>query len=147
MRFSPLLAVTALFTCLSSAQAAPTPTQAATCVAALKSRAEPLAERVRKGDAAAEAQLLPVVTDSFAFIGTSYKQGVESAEAKELLKAAEAKQATMPPAELAKVQDACQVEGKQLLAQASGFERMFVSHAARTRIEKLKKRPDGNERN
>ena len=141
MRLSSLLIVTVFCASFSVAHAAPTPVQAATCVAALKSRAEPLAERVRKGDAAAEAQLLPVVTDSFAFIGTSYKQGVESAEAKELLKAAEAKQASMPPDELAKVQDACQAEGKQLLAKASGFERMFVSHAARSRIEKLKKAP------
>ena len=141
MRLSPLLAVTVFCTSLSTAYAAPTPTHAATCVAALKARAEPLAERVRKGDAAAEAQLLPVVTDSFTFIGTSYKQGVESAEAKELLKAAEAKQASIPPDELTKVQDACQAEGKQLLAKASGFERMFVSHAARSRIEKLKKAP------
>jgi hypothetical protein len=124
---------------LALAQAAPTPDRAASCVAALKVRAEPLAQRLRQGDAAVEAELLPVVTDSFAFIGSSYKQGIESAKATEMMKAAEARQAQLPPAELAKIQDGCQVEGRQLLAQASAVERMFVNRAARNRIEKYKR--------
>jgi hypothetical protein len=141
MRISLLIATAALGACLPLAHAAPSPTQAAFCVAALKTRAEPLAQRLRGGDAAAEAQLMPVVTGSFAFIGATYKQGVESAEARELMKAAEEKQAKMPPAELSKAQDTCLAEGAQLLAKANSFERMYVSRAARSRVDKLKKRP------
>ena len=139
MRPTLLLLPTILATGLATAQAAPTPDRAANCVAALKTRAEPLAQRVRQGDSNAEAELLPIVTDSFAFIGSSYKQGIESAKATEMMKAAEARQAQLPPDELSKIQDGCQVEGKQLLAQASAFERMFVRHAARSRIDKLKR--------
>jgi hypothetical protein len=124
---------------LALAQAEPSPDRSASCVAALKVRAEPLAQRLRQGDAAVEAELLPVVTDSFAFIGSSYKQGIESGKATEMMKAAEARQAQLPPAELAKIQDGCQLEGKQLLAQASAFERMFINRAARNRIDKYKR--------
>ena len=81
--------VAALSIAVPSAHAEPTPEQSAYCVAALKVRAEPLAQRVRRGDPAAEEQLLPIVTDSFAFIGSSYKQGVDSAKANEMLAAAE----------------------------------------------------------
>src|SRR5438105_4989456 len=106
-----LLVPLLLATSLATAQAAPTPDRAANCVAALKTRAEPLAQRVRQGDANAETQLLPIVTDSFAFIGSSYKQGIESAKATEMMKAAEARQAQLPPDELVKIQDGCQIEG------------------------------------
>jgi hypothetical protein len=112
----------------------------ADCVAALKARAEPLAERLKRGDATAEAPLRPVVTASFAFIGAVYKQGVRSPQADELLRNAEKAQAQLPPAELAKLQDACQVEGERLLKEASYVERLFVDRAARSRIEKLRKR-------
>jgi len=139
MRPTLLLLSTILATGLATAQAAPTPDRAANCVAALKTRAEPLAQRVRQGDSNAEAELLPIVTDSFAFIGSSYKQGIESDKATEMMKAAEARQAQLPPDELSKIQDGCQVEGKQLMAQASAFERMFVNHAARKRIDRLKR--------
>ena len=141
MRILHLIASAALAATVPLVHAAPSPAQAAFCVAALKSRAEPLAQRLRQGDASAEAQLLPVVTGSFAFIGTTYKQGVESAQANELLRAAEAKQSKMSPAELSKAQDACQAEGDQLFAKANSFERMFVTRAARSRVDKLKKRP------
>jgi hypothetical protein len=117
--------------------AAPTPAHAAVCVAALKARAEPLAERVRRGDSAAEAQLLPIVTSSFTFIGTVYKQGVRSAQADHLLQDAEKAQEKVPPAELARTQDACHAEAQQLLADANFFERQFVARAARSRIERL----------
>jgi hypothetical protein len=111
---------------------------AAACVAALKARAEPVAQRVRHGEAGAEAQLLPIVTASFAFIGTAYKQGLRSPQADEVLKAAERAQASLPAAELVKRQDACQAEAQQLLAQANYFERLFVQHAAHARIAKLR---------
>jgi len=122
---------------LAAAYAEPTPTHAATCVAALKTRAEPLAQRVRKGDTAAEAQLLPIVTSSFAFIGTVYKQGVRGPQADELLRQAEEAQTQVPPAELARTQDACHAEGMQLLAQANFFERQFVTRAAKARVQRL----------
>ena len=118
----------------------PTPEQSAYCVAALKVRAEPLAQRVRRGDPAAEEQLLPIVTDSFAFIGSSYKQGVDSAKANEMLAAAEKAQTQLPRAELAKIQDACQAQGRQLFSHANVFERAFVARAARNRIERLRQR-------
>jgi hypothetical protein len=120
-----------------AAQAEPTPMHAATCVAALKTRAEPLAQRVRGGDTAAEAQLLPIVKSSFAFIGSVYKQGLSNAQADELLRQAEKAQAQMPPADLARTQDACHAEGQQLLAQANFFEREFVTRAAKRRVERL----------
>ncbi|GEM_PF-1715977 len=141
MRIALLVVTTALGAFVPLVEAAPTPTQAAYCVAALKARAEPIAQRLREGDTTAEAQLMPVVTGSFAFIGSSYKQGVESAQANELLKAAEERQAKLPKDELAKVQDSCQAEGTQLFANANSFERMFVARAARARVDRLKKRP------
>jgi len=123
----------------AAARAEPDPGQAAYCVAALKSRAEPFAERLRRGETTAEAQLMPIVTASFAFIGTAYKQGVRSTEADDMMKQAEQAQSKLPPAELGRVQDRCQAQGQQLLAQASYFERQFVQHKAQQRIDKLRK--------
>jgi hypothetical protein len=93
---------------------------------------------VRRGDTGAEAQLLPIVTSTFAFVGTVYKQGVRGPQADDLLHQAEQAQAKVPPAELARTQDACHVEAQQLLAQASYFERQFVAHAARSRVGRLR---------
>ena len=64
-----------------AALADPSPKQAAACVAALQARAAPMAKRMREGDAEAEVQLLPIVTASFAFVGSVYKQGVRGPEA------------------------------------------------------------------
>ena len=122
-----------------AAHADPKPTRAAYCVAALKARAEPVAERVRRGEAGAEAQLMPIVTASFAFVGSAYKQGLRSPQADELMRAAEKSQSQLPPAELGKVQDACQSEAKQLLSSVSSIERRLVNHAARSRVAKLRK--------
>jgi hypothetical protein len=120
-------------------RAEPTPARSAVCVAALKARAEPLAQRLRSGDNAVEPTLMPIVTASFAFIGTVYKQGLREREADELLRKAEDAQAQVPPAELARTQDACQREGQQLLADANVFERQFVLHAARRRVDRMRK--------
>jgi hypothetical protein len=139
MRFTVCLALW-WGACVPLAHANADLAQAAGCVAALKARAEPLAKRLRSGDAAAETTLVPIVTASFAFIGTAYKQGLRQKQADELLAAAEGRQAQLPPAELAKLQDACQVQGMQLFTQANFFERQFVSRAVRNRIEKLRKR-------
>jgi len=124
---------------VGTARADPTPKQAAYCVAALKSRAEPLAERVRRGDNAAETQLFPIVTASFAFVGSAYKQGVRKPEADTLVEQAQAAQAKLPRSELGKVQDGCQAQGTQIYANANFFEQQFVGHAARNRIAKLRK--------
>jgi hypothetical protein len=136
-RFVPRALPALLALAVPVAHADPTPAHAATCVAALKTRAEPLAQRVRGGDSAAEAQLLPIVTSSFAFIGTVYKQGVSNAQADELLRQAEQAQAQVPPAELARTQDACHAEGLRLLAEANFFERQFVTRAAKRRVDRL----------
>ena len=120
--------------------AAPTIAHCAACVAALKARGEPLAQRLKRGDATAEAPLLPIVTASFAFIGTAYKQGLRSPQADELLRSAETAQADSPAEELAKLQDACQFEGEQLLKDASYFERAFVNHMVRSRIDRLRRK-------
>jgi hypothetical protein len=124
---------------VAPSRAEPAAPHSAACVAALKTRAEPLAQRVRRGETAAEAQLLPVVRASFAFIGTVYKQGLDKAQADELMRRAESSQAKLPPAEATRLQDACQAEGQQLLAQANPFERGLVERAAESRIEKLRK--------
>ena len=135
----PVLTLTALLAAglVTSVHAEPTPAHSAVCVAALKSRAEPLAQRVRRGDTVAEAQLLPIVTASFAFIGMAYKHGIRGAQADELLRNAEKAQTQVPPGELERIQDACHSEGQQLLAQANFFERQFVVRAARRRVERL----------
>jgi uncharacterized membrane protein len=83
---------------------------------------------------------MPIVTASYAFVGTVYKQGVRSPQADELLRRAEQAQASLPPAELTRLQDACQREGDQLLKDANQLERMIVNRAARSRIDKLRKK-------
>lgn len=113
--------------------------RSATCVAALKARAEPLAQRVRHGDAAAEGPLTPIVQASFAFIATAYKHGLRQPQADEMLQRAEQAQSGLPPEALAKLQDGCQTEGDRLLAEATGLERMLVGVAVRKRIAKLRK--------
>jgi len=126
---------------VGAALAEPTPQQSAACVAALQSRAQPIAQRLRDGDVAAESQLLPVVTASFAFVGSVYKQGIRGAEADALLKAAEKAQASIAPDDLARTQDRCQAQGQQLFTNATFFERQFVSRAARKRIDRLRRAP------
>ncbi|WP_280156320.1 hypothetical protein [Piscinibacter sp. XHJ-5] len=120
--------------------AVPTIAHCAECVAALKARGEPLAQRVKRGDATAEAPLLPIVKASFAFIGTVYKQGVRSPQAEELLRNAEKAQVDLPPDELLKLQDACQLEGEQLLKDANYFERTFVNQMVRSRMDRLRRK-------
>lgn len=140
MRLLPVLVLVSGAFVATVVRADPTPVQSAYCVAALKARAEPLAERVRRGETAVEAQLLPIVTASFAFIGSAYKQGIREREADELMRQAEKQQATLPPAELTKIQDGCQVQGERLFSDANYFEQWFVARAARMRIERLRKK-------
>jgi hypothetical protein len=140
MRLSTCLSCLVLGLFAGAAHADPKPARAAYCVAALKTRAEPLAARVRQGETAAEAQLMPIVTASLAFIGSAYRQGLRSPQADEMMQAAEKAQSQLPPAELGKVQDACQSEAQQLLSKANVIERQLVHRAARSRIAKLRKR-------
>ncbi len=122
-----------------SAPTDPMLARAAACVAALKARAEPLAQRVREGDEAAEVPLIPIVTASFAFIGTAYKRGLRSPQADEMLRRAEQAQAGLSREALVSLQDGCQAEGDQLLARANALERTLVGVAARKRIARLRK--------
>jgi hypothetical protein len=138
-RFPGVAGALAMALAAQAAMADPNPQQAAACVAALQTRAEPIAQRLRDGDAAAEAQLLPVVTASFAFVGVVYKQGIRGAEADTLLKDAAKAQAGMPAADLERTQNTCQTQGEGLLKNASFFERQFVHRAARKRIDRLRK--------
>lgn len=135
----PLLALPMALAAAPAAPEDPVFIRSASCVAALKARAEPLAERVRHGDAAAEVPLTPIVQASFAFIATAYKQGLRQPKADEMLQRAEQAQSKLPPEVLAKLQDACQAEGDHLLAEATGLERMLVGLAVRKRIAKLRK--------
>jgi len=136
-----IVVATALLCGLAWAEpSAPTIAHCAECVAALKARGEPLAQRVKRGDATAEALLMPIVKSSFAFIGTVYKQGVRSPQAEELLRSAEKAQADLPPDDLVKLQDACQIEGDQLLKDANFFEQAFVNHMARMRMDRLRRK-------
>jgi hypothetical protein len=139
MRLSTCLVFLTSVLAASAAQADPAPPRAAACVAALKLRAEPLAERLRQGDGAAEVPLKPIVTASFAFIGTAYKQGVRQPEADALVQEAEKAQAKLPAGELQRLQDQCQSQGQQLFSNASYFERQFVAHKVQSRIERLRK--------
>lgn len=116
--------------------------RAASCVAALKSRAEPLVQRVRQGDAAAEAELLPHVTASFAFIGAAYKQGLRSPEAEQMLEEAETEQKALAPDALQRLQSACQAEGSEILAEASFIERKLVARAALKRVKRESNRKE-----
>ncbi len=129
----------ALLVAAAAAHADPSPERAAYCVAALKVRADPLADRLRAGEESVEAPLLVIVTASFAFIGSAYKQGLRSERADELVKAAEKAQAKLPPAEMTRAQDACQAEGQKLYADANYIERLLVRRAASNRIERLRR--------
>ena len=141
MRILPACFVLGLLGVLAPARAdPPSLTDGAACVAALKARAEPLAQRLRNGDTSAEAPLRPIVTASFAFIGSAYKQGLRKKQADEMLGQAEQRQAELPPEQLAQLQDSCQAQGQRLYAEANYFERIFVSQAANARIAKLRKR-------
>ncbi len=100
MNFRVILPAAAIaLTCLSaSALAAPASApHAAACVAALKAQEAELAESVKAGEPR-EPVLLKVVRSGIAIIGTQYLAGVQEAEARELLKAAERDFQALAPA-------------------------------------------------
>ena len=138
MKISWIVGVAALLV-PQVALAEPTPERVAACTAALMSKAEPLAPRLRAGDPAAHAQLTPMVESAFAFIADAYLQGVGQARADELLKQARQAQASWPAAQLAPLQDDCLKEGTKLLEGSNFLSRALIRKAAQARIERLRK--------
>ena len=109
---------------------------AAACVAALKAEEAGLAQSVRAGEPR-EPVLLKVVRSGIAIIGTQYLAGVNEAEARALLKAAERDFVALPPAQAEALQTACLIEGEALFAHASPLERSLITTAAQRRIRRL----------
>jgi len=109
---------------------------AAACIAALKAQEAELAESVKAGEPR-EPVLLKVVRSGLAIIGTQYLAGVQEAEARELLKAAEHDLQALPPAVVQARQAACLKEGEALFAHASPIERSLITTAAQRRIRRL----------
>ncbi|MDE2402487.1 MAG: hypothetical protein KGL90_12555 [Burkholderiales bacterium] len=137
---SPLLiGSVALMLAFQVQAAAPSPERVAECVAALTTEAEPLAKKSRQGDAAADAQLTPLVNSAFSFIASAYKQGVGQAKADALLAEAKKAQVQMPAQDLSTLQGNCLKEGTLLMANANFIERAIIERAARARIERLKR--------
>lgn len=141
MSLAPRLAASclALSTPLAWAVAQPSPERVAECVAAMTTKAEPLAEQAKAGNAQADAQLVPLVTSAFTFIGLAYKQDVSKEKADKLLDQAKVDQKSMPDKALHTLQDTCQKEGDALYADLNFVEKTIVKQAAKRRIEKLKR--------
>lgn|SRR5690606_17197590 len=141
LSFIPRLAAAGLVlsTSLAWAVAQPSPERVAECVAAMTSKAEPLAEQAKAGNAQADAQLLPLVSSAFTFIGLAYKQDVSKEKADALLEQAKIDQKFLPPKTLSTLQQACQKEGDLLYADLNFVEKTIVKQAAKRRIEKLKR--------
>lgn len=126
------------------ANAGPTPERAASCVAALKVRADALTTKLQAGDSKVQPELTKLLEHGFAFIGDAYLHGhrdKQAAEAK--LKAAEQAQAALSQAQLARRQGECSAEATKLLAETAAINRMMVAGAARARVAKLKNASPG----
>jgi hypothetical protein len=109
----------------------------AACVAALTTKAEPLAEQLKGGDRSVQAELLGLTEKGFAIIGAAYKDGLRKTEADQLLEAAKKAQKSMPAAELSRLQSSCQVEGAKVLTDVNGLERYLVTSAAERRVARI----------
>jgi hypothetical protein len=121
----------------ASALAAPaTAPHAAACVAALKAQEAELAESVKAGEPH-EPVLLKVVRSGIAIIGTQYLAGLQEAEARELLKAAERDFQGLPSVAAEERQADCLEEGEALFERASPIERSLITTAAQRRIRRL----------
>jgi hypothetical protein len=121
------------------ASAGPTPERAASCVAALKVRADALTKKLQAGDSKVQPELTKILEHGFAFIGDAYLQGHRDKKAAEArLKAAEEAQAGLPEAQLTQRQAECSREATKLLAETAAINRMMVAGAARARVSKLK---------
>jgi len=127
-----------------AATAGPTPERAASCVAALKVRADALTQRLQAGDAKVQPELTKVLEYGYVFIGDAYLNGHRDEKAaKARLKAAQEAQAGLSQAQMAQRQSDCQAEATKLLADTAAFNRMLIANAARARIAKLKKATPG----
>ena len=119
------------------AQASPASApHAAACVAALKARETSLAQSVKSGNPA-QSELLEVVRSGIAIIGTQYLAGLQEAEARQLLAAAEQDFLALPPTAAEQRQAECQREGSTLYQQASPLERALITNSAERRIRRL----------
>jgi len=124
--------------------AGPTPERAASCVAALKVRADALTQRLQAGDAKVQPELAKVLEYGYVFIGDAYMNGHRDEQAaKARLKAAQEAQAGLSEAQLTQRQAGCQAEATKMLAETAAFNRMLIANAARARIAKLKKAAPG----
>jgi hypothetical protein len=109
---------------------------AAACVAALKAQEAGFAESVKAGEPM-PADFLRVVRSGIAIIGTQYLAGLREAEARELLKAAEADFQALPPAQASERQGRCLREGESIFGRASPLEQSLITTAAQRRIKRL----------
>lgn len=125
--------------------AGPTPERAASCVAALKVRADALTLRFQAGDAKVQPELAKMLEYGYVFIGDAYLNGHRDEKAaKARLKAAQEAQSALPEAQLKQRQVECQAEATKMLAETAAFNRMLITNAARARIAKLKKAAPGS---
>jgi hypothetical protein len=136
-RTALFLALPALACLLGTAQAAPASApHAAACVAALKARESSLAQSVKAG-APAQSELLEVVRSGIAIIGAQYLAGLQEAEARRLLDAAEQDFQTLPRSTADERQAQCQREGHTLYRGASPLEQALITNSAQRRIRRL----------
>ena len=139
-RLAPLL----LSALLGSALAAPAPDAAfdrtATCVAAMKRKANVLSDIYRAGDDSVKGELTSLTEAGFAFIGSAYEAGLRKEEADRRMAAAEERLESIPAAELALLVTACRTEGADILANSNALERALVKNAARTRVNRLREK-------
>jgi len=127
-----------------SSTAGPTPERAASCVAALKVRADALTQRLQAGDTKVQPELAKMLEYGYVFIGDAYMNGHrDERAAKARLKAAQEAQADLSEAQLTQRQAGCQAEATKMLAETAAFNRMLIANAARARIAKLKKAGPG----
>ncbi|RZL04360.1 MAG: hypothetical protein EOP36_00595 [Rubrivivax sp.] len=132
-----LLGTTLWASAANSADLASVHEHRAACVAALTTKAEPLAAQLKSGDRSVEAELLGLTEKGFAIIGAAYKDGLRKTEADQLLASAKKAQKSMPAAELDRLQSSCQVEGAKVLTDVSGMERYLLTSAAERRVARI----------
>lgn len=109
----------------------------AQCAAVMKREAVAMADRYKAGDAAQKPGMVLLAEDSFALLGTAYKQGLRKAEADRLLAAAEREVSAIPPPAQRQLLGDCRTEGRDLFKGANFVERAIVSNRARARVEQL----------
>ena len=108
------------------------------CVAALDVSTDALAEQVKAGMAELRPLLRHRLDAGAAFIGAAYVKGDrDEKRSHALLRAAIDRQKSLSEVELASRQEACAVEGAQLLAKSDVLSRVVVSRIAEKRMRKL----------